>query len=1691
METGTTTNNCCTGANSSSSSHRYNDWNGKVWALRLLYDIESLRILAASTGVPALVQICDGYIVRMLRPHTVLCAYKVTLGYSGAIGSSNYSIEAQRRIKCYLASHFFLLPTAFWTSVREHMGSDTLIQEVQALRDHASHPSCKNQSQALALSPTDFLLKKAHGLQAIKDKGNSGSIVIEEKKLSHVVNTPTERHPTKLDKYKALLGGEVQENEVSAPLTDRISLSKSNSTPDEQNLLTSEDLLLEDQSFLRTKYFANEEEDISSWVWVPPSTETSVDSQPVWISELARSKCHATVRAPGGLLLVLGGLERARYHLVTRIPAFHVATSTWTYLEGHTAEGAIVATTEDSGSGHPSHSHKEKSSSTDTNYVSDSDYVSGSDSDSEEPYYDNSDNVLVSKSDTEAGGAEDSLAHGQTGSMSDGRGDISAIAMGAKRRRSRQDQGKGGKSGKAGALKRGVQGVNPNEAKDENPPPVMLYHTACPVQRECGSRHVLAIGGLVFAPESRDLELDRIAARKRRAIALKQRLDEDSDSGLGWNNSTNSSSTSSSNEQHESDSILLGLTSVNQLTMKQVHEEMNMPLFCQAGISLLDTHTMSWNNPRVPLYDATHQSVVKCYSKNEAKKLVEYLPFLSRHSGSTVYSRIIGPTMPPALAPRCLWGRNPQPLAWTVVIGGTSALHETYVPEVLVLVHSFVPAFRPPVLVPVNIDENENAEPAQTQDKDKDQTAPDAYVDTVLPEDQEHEPSFVWVRPVIKDPLNHAPSLLRYHHAAARVSFPEKRSVALDLEQKDREDTCHRIFIFGGSVSDHLDNMGAAEGANNPHVQLCCLRVGGTLGGDVRLNDVGKDGENKDRKDAGGTGGVDAKDSPPTGPFGPVWADTESLREHVSSWDMEWDDVQVTGDVYPPKLLLHSLTPLNGTELVEVPGGSISGNSGRGREGLGFNLPDDMQNGEKLLGYDRPVLAMTGGICDDDNFFNESGPSPLSESVYLLFIDDWGVLPNSFRSTFVRVHWERLYFPQTLPRGVSSMPSQRKAQNSSSPQTTPRGSKGDMSLAFRPRTNSEGAFLLAVDVHEGQPGAGSVTSGLKMTKQLTDTPPHVRFDASVVSVSPGELLIFGGNVRRPVVRPEDFVSRGNHLFNGNDASFDMNLSSLDMHRLHIRVRSMSRVNEVIRDFVNSGDSKRQLPNYQLGGPDLETTRAGLGALVRVIQPGVGPEPGGGGRGRGEEEASEERGELYVDPSDAALRLFCGDEALAKLNNSPTDYDSALSFAEARRGGAGTEALSHALGATKAEAATMWAPFSPDLYQTNIGAASHGVSLGIYGWVEGRIGPPMWVLGPRILQTWSPSEPVPQDQMADSVAAAGASNSDLPSEFALAKRMQAERLKQVETENEKIFEYFRRRCAQFPFVCTNTLVDPYVRSFPDRSPGPDHDHTGLKDGSSQSGSSPLHAQGLHLPYQPADTLHIDLQDMFVSANIYHHTSADVDVDASLNVEQRKPEWCDVLLSISAGGREKEEEEEMTVCFWGHMAIIAQRCVVLRMLLQHTSPNEDGVRVLEVTDELGLELGQRRRVFGYLLSYLYSDVLHSTCAVEDASLLLLLADQFQLPRLHQLCEGYLYRNITMETVGPLLQFSFAYNLDTLKVSCMGYVLKIRGSVKWTGEELDAEVVQLLAELPPEAEEEMEKMLDKKENIAYGLDIVFLGS
>ena len=90
-----------------------------------------------------------------------------------------------------------------------------------------------------------------------------------------------------------------------------------------------------------------------------------------------------------------------------------------------------------------------------------------------------------------------------------------------------------------------------------------------------------------------------------------------------------------------------------------------------AGLSVLDTHTMGWSSPRAPIYDVAQQGLVKHYSRDALREIVDNLPFLSRHSASTVYARVCAPT---DTYEERLWGQKPQPLAWTFVIGGTSTL---------------------------------------------------------------------------------------------------------------------------------------------------------------------------------------------------------------------------------------------------------------------------------------------------------------------------------------------------------------------------------------------------------------------------------------------------------------------------------------------------------------------------------------------------------------------------------------------------------------------------------------------------------------------------------------------------------------------------------------------------------------------------------------------------------------------------------------------------------------------------------------------------------------------------------------------------------------------------------------------------------------------------------------------------------
>ena len=144
---------------------------------------------------------------------------------------------------------------------------------------------------------------------------------------------------------------------------------------------------------------------------------------------------------------------------------------------------------------------------------------------------------------------------------------------------------------------------------------------------------------------------------------------------------------------------------------------------------------------------------------------------------------------------------------------------------------------------------------------------------------------------------------------------------------------------------------------------------------------------------------------------------------------------------------------------------------------------------------------------------------------------------------------------------------------------------------------------------------------------------------------------------------------------------------------------------------------------------------------------------------------------------------------------------------------------------------------------------------------------------------------------------------------------------------------------------------------------------------------------------------------------------------------------------------------------HEVLVSRRCDVLRTMIEWQRERRDesssgnGVQVLSVLDDEAAfrdppgegadedhEAGRRerhcarRRVFRAMLEYLYTDTL--LCSTGDVTALLALANRYQLSRLSQLCEGFLARQVTVDSAGPLLQYADWFSLETLKV-CQAHV------------------------------------------------------
>jgi len=127
----------------------------------------------------------------------------------------------------------------------------------------------------------------------------------------------------------------------------------------------------------------------------------------------------------------------------------------------------------------------------------------------------------------------------------------------------------------------------------------------------------------------------------------------------------------------------------------------------------------------------------------------------------------------------------------------------------------------------------------------------------------------------------------------------------------------------------------------------------------------------------------------------------------------------------------------------------------------------------------------------------------------------------------------------------------------------------------------------------------------------------------------------------------------------------------------------------------------------------------------------------------------------------------------------------------------------------------------------------------------------------------------------------------------------------------------------------------------------------------------------------------------------------------------------------------------VLLYAHKALVCRRCDIIQAMCAWSS--ETGRSVLNMGPLLDdqQEPAEKHRLFAALLQFLYSDTL--VCANDDITSLLAFANQFNMLRLSQLCEGFLCREVTLENCGSLLQYADWFSLDTLKAVCFATMIR----------------------------------------------------
>jgi len=116
--------------------------------------------------------------------------------------------------------------------------------------------------------------------------------------------------------------------------------------------------------------------------------------------------------------------------------------------------------------------------------------------------------------------------------------------------------------------------------------------------------------------------------------------------------------------------------------------------------------------------------------------------------------------------------------------------------------------------------------------------------------------------------------------------------------------------------------------------------------------------------------------------------------------------------------------------------------------------------------------------------------------------------------------------------------------------------------------------------------------------------------------------------------------------------------------------------------------------------------------------------------------------------------------------------------------------------------------------------------------------------------------------------------------------------------------------------------------------------------------------------------------------------------------------------------------------GHKTILAARCKKFQMMFQRNGLKES--REAEVTVAC-----TNSKLFSAMLEYIYGDEVKIS-SPSMALDLMILADEYLLPRLKEICENEIIKSIDAKNVASLLESADKYNAMLLKNFCLDFIL-----------------------------------------------------